>query len=129
MHELKFFVLLSWISLPTVMFGGYALLSLVRGKLNDKQQQFFRLGHAHAGILLILSLVYIHYLTLTTYSVPVKLSLSALLTVGIIMQSGGFFWHAFLDKEKQITGIRITSIGAVLLATSVIALAFGLFSL
>ena len=47
MHELKLFVLISWISLPTVMFGGYSLLP-IGGKLTPQQYGLFRAGHAHA---------------------------------------------------------------------------------
>ena len=50
----------SILSLVTVEYGGYALLSLLTsaGGLDAFQEQFFRAGHAHAGVLLVLSLVY-----------------------------------------------------------------------
>lgn len=41
---------------PTVMFGGFSLLNLIaRDALSPFQEQFFRAGHAHAGVLLILA--------------------------------------------------------------------------
>ena len=46
------------IALPTVMFGGFSLLRLlIAGRLNEFQVAYFRAGHAHAGILLVLWLV------------------------------------------------------------------------
>ncbi len=126
MHELKLFILISWISIPTVMFGGYSLLTWLRDKLDEKQRTFFKLGHAHAGVLLILSLAFYYYLSLTTFAVSVKLAICGVLATGIILQSGGFFWHAFLDKDGQRRGMYITSFGALLLVIAIIALVVGL---
>jgi hypothetical protein len=108
------------------MFGGYSALTWLHEQLNKEQLKFFRLGHAHAGVLLVLSLVYYNYLSLTTFSVSEKLAACGVLAIGIIMQSGGFFWHAFLDKKDQRTGIYVTSVGALLLALAVLWLSFGL---
>jgi hypothetical protein len=126
MHDLKLFVLISWISLPTVMFGGYSAFTWLYGRLSEQQLKFFRLGHAHAGVLLIMSLSYYTYLATTAFSTPVKLAACSLLATGIILQSGGFFWHAFLDKNRQRTGMYITSVGALLLVIAVIWLVVGL---
>ena len=53
MRDLLVFQLISWILLPTVMFGGYSFLVLLPGKLTAEQQTFFRAGHAHAGALAV----------------------------------------------------------------------------
>jgi hypothetical protein len=47
-------------SLVTVEYGGWALLGFLtgRGPLGGFRERFFRAGHAHAGVLLVLSLVY-----------------------------------------------------------------------
>jgi hypothetical protein len=126
MHDLKLFILISWISLPMVMFGGYSFLVFLRDKLSEEQKTFFRAGHAHAGVLLILSLVYYHYLSLTAFSLQTKYIACIILAIGIIFQSGGFFWHAFLDKNGKRTGIRITTIGALFLASAVVFLVVGI---
>jgi hypothetical protein len=66
MPNLRLFSIIAWIALPTVMYGGYALLGLLtRGGLTPFQQTFFRAGHAHAGVLLLLSLLYHSYLEQT----------------------------------------------------------------
>jgi hypothetical protein len=126
MHDLKLFVLISWISLPTVMFGGYSFLVFLRDKLTPEQQTFFRAGHAHAGVLLILSLVYYHYLDLTDFSLQTKYIACIVLAIGIILQSGGFFWHAFIDRDGKRAGIRITTTGAIFLVVAVIILSVGI---
>jgi hypothetical protein len=54
------------IVMPTVMYGGGALLGMIVGDPeymgNPLRQNLWRAGHAHAGVLLILSLVALRYL-------------------------------------------------------------------
>jgi hypothetical protein len=129
MHELKVFVLISWISLPTVMFGGYSLLGPLGGKLTPQQRGLFRAGHAHAGVLLVLSLAYYHYLALTGLASTLKYIACAGLALGIILQSGGFLIHAFLDDDgRRNTGTRVTQTGAFLLVLAVGSLVYGLIA-
>ena len=50
------------ITVPTIQYGGYFLLSSLMNKSsgymdNPLRQNFFRAGHAHAGVIVILSLV------------------------------------------------------------------------
>ncbi|WP_067707612.1 hypothetical protein [Nocardia yamanashiensis] len=47
------------ISVATIAFGGTFLLRVVTGgqEANDLQKSFFRAGHAHAGVLVILGLL------------------------------------------------------------------------
>ena len=58
---------ISLLSLVSVEYGGWALLGFLtgRGQLGEFREQFFRAGHAHAGVLLVLSLVYFLYLDRT----------------------------------------------------------------
>jgi arginine exporter protein ArgO len=123
MHELKSFALISWIALPTVMFGGYTLLGSVGDRLTDAQRAVFRAGHAHAGVLLVLSLVYEMYMGATSLSLAVKSIGCAALLVGIVLQSGGFFWRAYLGAG---TGKNMTRVGALLLAGALVLLIVGI---
>ena len=130
MGALKLFILISWISIPTVMFGGYSFLRWLGDILDKRQARLFRAGHAHAGVLLILSLAYYHYMSLTTLPLSLQYIGCSLLAFGIILQSGGFFWSAFLDKPgKRPTGMFITTGGAVLLVSAIIVLVIGLAGL
>ena len=50
------------ITVPTIQYGGYFLLTSLRDRSshymdNALRQNFFRAGHAHAGVFVILSLV------------------------------------------------------------------------
>jgi hypothetical protein len=127
MRDLLLFQLISWLALPTVMFGGYLFLVLLPGKLTPHQQTFFRAGHAHAGVLLILSLAYYYYLGLTSLTLSTQYLACTVLLGGIILQSGGFFWHTFLDGGgARRTGIGLTSVGALLLVIAIVILVYGL---
>jgi hypothetical protein len=127
MRDLLVFQLISWMLLPTVMFGGYSFLVLLPGKLTPRQQTFFRAGHAHAGVLLILSLAYYYYLSLTSLALNMQYLACTVLLGGIILQSGGFFWHTFLDRDgTRRTGIGLTSVGALLLVVAIAILVYAL---
>jgi len=129
MNVLRIWTILSWIALPTVMFGGFSLLRLLnRGNvLTPFQVTWFRAGHAHAGVLLLMSLLYYIYLSTTTLSPAVKHGACAALFVGILLQSGGFFVHMLLGQPNEPSvGTTVTFTGAALLAVAVIVLIYGL---
>jgi hypothetical protein len=130
MHQLRLFSIIAWIALPTVMYGGYALLGLLsRGGLTEFQQTFFRAGHAHAGVLLLMALLYHHYLEQTTLSPAIKVGAATVLLVGILAQSGGFFLHMVIGQPGEPSlGTTITSLGAILLAAAILVLVYGLIT-
>jgi len=55
-----------------------------RGQLEALRAQFFRAGHAHAGVLSVLSVVYVLYLDRTEYSIAVQW-LAGLLLVAVLI--------------------------------------------
>jgi hypothetical protein len=128
MHTLRLFSIIAWIAIPTVMYGGYALLGLLtRGGLTEFQRTFFRAGHAHAGVLLLMSLLYHHYMEQTNLSPAIKVGAAVVVLVGILAQSGGFFLHMAIGQPGAPSlGTTITSLGAVLLAVSILVLVYGL---
>lgn len=132
MDSIRLFSIISWILLPTVMFGGYSLLSLMaRGNtwLTPFRATYFRAGHAHAGVLLVLSLLYYTYLAQTTFSSGLKLVACIVLLVGILAQSGGFFLHMGVGKQGRLSiGNVVTIMGALLLAFAALLLAYGLIA-
>ncbi len=120
------------LTVPTIQYGGYFLLQILSGKhtemgLNEFQKSMFRAGHAHAGVLVILSLI---AQVLIDYSALPK-SLEWFVRIGFplsaILISGGFFGAA---TGKQITEptklIWILYIGAIILLMSLIILGVGL---
>jgi len=64
------------------------------------RERFFRVGHAHAGVLLVLSLAFFIYLGRTGYPADVQWLAGALLLAGVLAQSGGFF------RGDQVPGRR-----------------------
>jgi fucose 4-O-acetylase-like acetyltransferase len=119
----------SLLLLVSVEYGGWSLLGFLtgRGQLGEFREQFFRTGHAHAGVLLVLSLVYFLYLDRTGYSTGDQWLAGLLLLVGIMAQSGGFFLHLALgQKDRSSVGTIVTRSGALLLAAALIILAIGL---
>jgi hypothetical protein len=129
MSGLRVWIILSWIALPTVMFGGYSLLQLLnRGDvLTPFQVTWFRAGHAHAGVLLVMSLLYYTFLEKTSLSAAIKHGACVALFVGILAQSGGFFLHMVMGQPNQTSiGTAVTVTGAILLACAVVVLVYGL---
>jgi hypothetical protein len=120
------------LTVPSIQYGGYFLLQLLSGKfdklgLTDFQRSMFRAGHAHAGVLVILSLIaeiltdYSNLNLLFTWIVRIGFPLAAILV------SGGFFASA---SGKGLTApnkfIWILYKGVLVLAVSVMVLAVGL---
>jgi hypothetical protein len=62
--------------LPTVILGGVSILTLLIGDpaytANRLRQDLWRAGHAHAGVLLILSLVTLRYIDEASLSERLK---------------------------------------------------------
>jgi hypothetical protein len=120
---------ISVLSLISVEYGGWALLGFLtgRGQLGQFREQFFRAGHAHAGVLLVLSLVYFLHLERTGYSDKIKWFAGSLLLAGIMAQSGGFFIHLGLGQpDRSSPGTLVTRFGALLIAAALLILAVGL---
>ena len=120
---------ISLLLLVSVEYGGWSLLGFLtgRGQLGEFRERFFRAGHAHAGVLLVLSLVYFLYLDRTGYSTAVQWLTGLLVLLGIAAQSGGFFIHLGLgQKDRSSLGTIVTRTGALLLAAALIILAIGL---
>ncbi|MFC4114502.1 hypothetical protein [Nonomuraea zeae] len=118
------------LSIVTVEFGGHALLRFVTtdaGRLGELRERFFRAGHAHAGVLLVLSLVYLLYLPRAGFSDGMEWLCGGALLAGVLAQSGGFFVHLGIGREGRGSyGTVLTRAGALLLAAALIALAAGL---
>jgi fucose 4-O-acetylase-like acetyltransferase len=123
--------IIALLSLVSVEFGGWALLGYFtgRGGLGGFRERFFRAGHAHAGVPLVLSLVYFLYLERTGYSDGVRWLAGLLLIAGILAQSGGFFIHLGHGRANQSSlGTVVTRSGALLIGLALIMLVVGLLT-
>ena len=101
----------------TIAYGGTFLLQVVSGSVptNDLQKSYFRAGHAHAGVLVILGLVV--QLLLATPDVPVwgPTVGSGVLWSAILMPAGFFLSVVGRDPERP-NGLRaLIWVGAAVL--------------
>ncbi len=129
LRDLRVFAIIAFIQLPTVMYGGYALLGMLSRKdaMTPLQLSMFRAGHAHAGVLTLMSLLYNVFLSQTSLSMTAKVIASIVVLVGVLAQSSGFFVHmARGEPGERSIGTSITTVGAVLLAGASLFLAYAL---
>jgi len=106
-HPARLMAGLTLITVPTIVYGGLTLL----------QQALFRAGHAHAGVLVILSLVLQVLLDSATLPERVRWGARVLAVAGAILVSGGFFGLAFFPGFATVLWLGAASVStAVLLA-------------
>jgi heme/copper-type cytochrome/quinol oxidase subunit 4 len=131
MHgAIKLFTVIALFSLPTVMYGGYALLRLLTArKLNEFQVSYFRAGHAHAGVLLVLALVVLDVVARSGVGSGTQWVIGILLVVGVLAQPGGMFLHMAVGKPGTWSiGNTLSTAGAVVLAAALVTTAIGVIS-
>ncbi|MGO9480193.1 MAG: hypothetical protein ACLP05_00235 [Candidatus Kryptoniota bacterium] len=120
------------ITIPTIEYGGFFLLSLLKGKFdnlqfNEYQKIFFRAGHAHAGVLVILSLVCQVLVDSSSLPSAIQWMVRAGVPLAGILVPAGFFLSVLKKGSTKPNGvIALTYIGIVVLALSVITLGVGL---
>lgn len=115
-------------AIVTVEFGGWSLLGLLTDQngLTPFQEQFFRAGHGHAGVLLILALAFLVIAERAAMSETSQFWLGITFLVGVLLQSGGFFLHmAIGERGAESAGTWITRSGAILLAIALVSLGVG----
>ena len=111
-----------------VAYGGTFLLSLVTGRAqaNDLQKSFYRAGHAHAGVLIILGLVVV--IVTSDPGVPGwahSLS-SGVLYAAILMPAGFFLSVIGNDPKRPNKLIVLLWLGVASLTIGLVAAGVGL---
>jgi hypothetical protein len=120
------------LSVPTVEYGGTFVLRVLTGTLANVdlvglQSTFFRAGHGHAGVLLLLSLI-VQLLSDSSRLAPAARWFVLLgAPVATLLVSGGFFFSVMNATGMPNGLIALIYIGAVVMAVVLIALAVGLF--
>jgi hypothetical protein len=117
--------------LPTVMFGGASILSLLVGDptymQNPLRQDLWRAGHAHAGVWLILALVALRYVDEANLSNALKWLVRGSIPIAAILVPAAFFLSVLSPDAKAPNAlIYLAYAGAVVLALGVLVLGFGL---
>ena len=119
------------ITVPTIQYGGYFLLTSLMTKSsgymeNPLRQNFFRAGHAHAGVIVILSLVCQILADSAVLPSPLVWFVRIGVPLSAILISAGFFFSMLPPAATKPSGaVKLIYAGAVL-ALSVITLAIGL---
>ena len=119
------------IVLPTVIFGGVSILSLLIGDpmymQNSLRQDLWRAGHAHAGVWLILALVALRYVDEANLSDSMKWLVRGSIPVAAILVPVAFFLSVASPNATAPNGlVYLAYVGAVLLALGVLVLGVGL---
>lgn len=119
------------LSIVTIEFGGMFLLKIAGGKvpLTDFQKSFSRAGHAHAGVLVILSLVGLVLADATALEGLWGWVARIAMPAAAVLMSGGFFAAmAGAGRTAPNKFIAIVLVGAASLALGVVTLGIGLLT-
>ena len=111
------------ISVVTIAFGGTFLLRVVTGThdTNELQKSFFRAGHAHAGVLVMLGLLFaVLGNAVGADSAWVNGGSIIVLAAAILMPAGFFLSVLGHNPTRPNRMIATVWLGAALLATGVL---------
>ena len=120
------------ITVPTIQYGGYFLLTSLTNRNrhymeNALRQNFFRAGHAHAGVFVILSLVCQILADSTTLSTPWLWVARIRVPTAAILLPAGFFLSMTSPTATAPNGfISLIYLGIASLAVGVLTLGIGL---
>ena len=117
--------------LPTVMIGGVSILTLLVGDpaymRNPLRQDLWRAGHAHAGVLLLLSLVVLRYVDEARLTPRLKTFVRVAAPSAAILMPMAFFLSVLNPDATEPNGlIALAYVGAAVLAAGVVLLGIGL---
>jgi hypothetical protein len=131
-REAKLMSGITLIVVPTIQYGGYFLLTSLMNKNsgymeNPLRQNFFRAGHAHAGVIVLLSLI----CQMLADSATLPVSFLWFIRVGVplaaVLISAGFFFSVLPPTATQPNGaVSLIYLGAVVLAVAAVSLGIGL---
>jgi len=118
------------LTVVAIAFGGTFLLRVLGGGVpaNDLQKSFFRAGHAHAGVLVILGLVVALFVDLAGVTGPAA-PLSRLVLLAAILMPAGFFLSVVGHDPRRPNRLYVLIwLGAASLVTGVVAAGVGLLT-
>ena len=122
------------IAVPTVEFGGLALLGMLTRRTagyldNPLRQNMFRAGHAHAGVWLVFALVALLWVDQTDLGEPLKWVARLAFAVAPILMPLGFFLSVTRpDAERPNAAVALVYAGGLALAIGALTLGIGLLA-
>ena len=117
---------------PTAVFGGVSLLSMIIAREsgyrdNPLRQDLWRAGHAHAGVVLILSLVALRYVDDAALPDHWKGFVRHAIPAAAILLPVAFFLSVLSPEATEPNDlVYLAYLGAVVLTTALIVLGVGL---
>ena len=120
---------ITWVLLVAVIFGGESLLRFLSGgaSMTEHEEQFFRAGHGHAGVLTIVGLLYSNYLGKTALAARAQVTAWVAYAIGVFAVAGGMFLHAYTGEPGESSaGTTLAMIGGIDIAAAVLFLAWQL---
>jgi uncharacterized membrane protein len=119
------------ILLPAVVYGGTSILSLWIGEpayaQNELRQDLWRAGHAHAGVLLVLSLVTLRYVDEANLPGWLRSFARHSIPAAAVLLPAAFFLSVLSpDATEPNAMIYLAFVGAASLASGVLVLGIGL---
>lgn len=120
------------ILVPTVAFGGASLLAMIVGEVpgyldNPVRQDLWRAGHAHAGIMLIISLVLLRYVDETGLRGGWLWLARTGAPIAAILMPLGFFGSVLTPDAREPNAlIGIVAVGGIFLIGAVLTTGVGL---
>jgi uncharacterized membrane protein len=119
------------ITYPIVIFGGVSLVSMLvftkEYAANPLRQDLWRAGHAHAGVLLLLSLVVLRYVDEASLSNGWKRFVRLSAPIAAILLPLAFFVSILRPDATQPNDlIYLVYVGAAILTVGLLALGVGL---
>lgn len=130
-RESKMMAGLLLIILPTVMFGGVSILTLLINdptySANPLRQDLWRAGHAHAGVFLLFSLIALRYVDETKLSNGLQWFARAAIPTAAVLIPAAFFLSVLSPAATKPNAlINLAYVGALVLASGVLTLGIGL---
>jgi hypothetical protein len=117
---------------PSVLYGGVSLLMFLMDRNsgymdNPLRQNLFRAGHAHAGVLLVLSLIALRYVDEARLSPSWKWYVRVAIPSAAIFLPAAFFFSVLSPQATQPNAfIYFAYVGAIVLGAGLFALGVGL---
>ncbi|MGB8211581.1 MAG: hypothetical protein WCF69_29110 [Mycobacterium sp.] len=112
----------------TIAYGGTFVLSVTRGNVpaNDLQKSFFRAGHAHAGVLVILGLLALTSEQVNHVRAPYPAITLGILVAAVLMPTGFFVSVIGSNPTRPNGAIALLWAGAAALTIGLIGAGVGL---
>jgi hypothetical protein len=120
------------ITVPTIQYGGYFLLTSLLNKTsgymdNPLRQNLFRAGHAHAGVIVILSLICQVLADSAVLPDWLVWAVRVAIPLAAILISAGFFFSVLPPNATEAgPAVSLIYLGATVLAFGVLTLGVGL---